>query len=145
MVGVLGSQSSGGGSIPSWWLADKERDDNALKALLCDPPCRTCKKEQASDKLQDYLSGSLDLIYILKASFRSSCFSGKLKKIFMQYSHFCLIGRQKFAIFFVQISSIFPIVILRANALILNELILENDFRYLSWQMFTFGLLFILK
>ena len=44
VVSVLGSQPIGPGLISGWWFADREWDDNALKALLREPPCRTCKK-----------------------------------------------------------------------------------------------------
>ena len=51
---MLGSYPSGPSSIPGWRLADRECDGNALKALLREPPCRTCKKDQAGIKVQDY-------------------------------------------------------------------------------------------
>jgi len=63
-------------------LADRERDGNALKALLGDPPCRTCKKDQAGIKVQDYWSGSLDLIIIIIYEFESGllCLGSKQVK-----------------------------------------------------------------
>ena len=33
---------------------NREWDDNALRASLCKPPCRTCKKEQTGIELQYY-------------------------------------------------------------------------------------------
>ena len=54
VVSALGSQPSDPGSIPGPRLVDRECDDNALKALLREPPCRTCKKDQAGIKVQDY-------------------------------------------------------------------------------------------
>ena len=65
MVSALGSQPSDPGSIPGPRLVDRECDDNALKALLREPPCRTCKKHPAGIKVQDYGCGSLDLIIII--------------------------------------------------------------------------------
>ena len=62
VVSALGSQPSDPGSIPGPRLVDRECDDNALKALLREPPCRTCKKHPAGIKVQDYGCGSLDLI-----------------------------------------------------------------------------------
>ena len=69
MVSALGSQPSDPGSIPGPRLVDRECDGNALKALLRKPPCRTCKKDQASIKVQDYWSGSLDLIIFITLVF----------------------------------------------------------------------------
>ena len=62
VVSALGSQPSDPGSIPGPRLVDRECDDNALKALLREPTCRTCKKHPAGIKVQDYGCGSLDLI-----------------------------------------------------------------------------------
>ena len=55
VVNVSDSQSSNLGSNPVRGHANLEWDDNALKAFLREPPCRTCKMEQASIRLQDYL------------------------------------------------------------------------------------------
>ena len=54
VVSALDSQFSDLGFNPSRGLADCEWDDNALKAFLLKPSCGTCKKEQASIKLQIY-------------------------------------------------------------------------------------------
>ena len=54
VVSALGLQPSDPGSIPGPRLVDRECDDNALKALLREPPCRTCKNDQAGIKVQDY-------------------------------------------------------------------------------------------
>ena len=51
---MLGSHPNDLGSISGWWLEYWEWDDNALKAVLHESSCRTCKKEQASIKSQDY-------------------------------------------------------------------------------------------
>ena len=40
--------------FPAGGLAERECDGNALKALLREPPCETCKKDQAGIKLQYY-------------------------------------------------------------------------------------------
>ena len=34
---------------------ERERDDNTLRVPLREPPCMTCKKEQAGIRLQEYL------------------------------------------------------------------------------------------
>ena len=67
----------------------------ALKILLREPPCGTCKKDQSSIKLQDYWSGSLDQLIFL---WYNMIASHAQDLVLMLAYHACCVHRKRFRI-----------------------------------------------